>query len=305
MRIGINASSLLQTPDVGALADHAVQAEADGFHSWWLAQTGLIDALTAIAVAGTRTSSIQLGTAVVPSYTRHPQALAAQALTTAAAIGADRLVLGIGVSHKPVVEHSWGMEFERPVQHAIDYLEILNELFEDGSVAYDGDFFTNHGSYTIDPLPRPSVMFAALGEKMLRATGKRSDGSILWMVGPATVRDHIVPRLAAAAEEAGRGESRIVASLPIVVTDDWDGTRARADQAFEIYGHLPSYRAMLDREGVQSPSGVCLIGDESAVTDQLHALAEAGTTDFAALEFGATDDENQRTRAVLQDFSNA
>lgn len=300
MRIGINGSSLLGRPSIQQLIDHATQAEADGFSSWWLAQTGLVDALSVFTAAAGKATSIEFGTAVIPTYIRHPQTLAAQALTTAAVVG-DRLVLGIGLSHKPVVEHRWGMSFERPVRHASEYLRIVNELFEDGSVAFDGDFFTNHGDYALfADAPTPSVMFAGLGPQMLKLTGARTDGTILWMVGAKTISEHIGPAMQQAAETAGRSAPRIVTGLPVAVTDDEAGMRKQCDKMFELYGQLPSYRAMLDREGADGPGAVCVVGNEDSVREQLAAHAAAGTTDFAAVEVGTNPDEVARTRDLLK-----
>ncbi len=104
MRISLNASSLLGTNDVGALKDHAAQSAEEGFAGWWLAQTGLIDALTVFTSIGGSLPSLELGTAVIPTYPRHPSMLAGQALTTQAVMGDQSLVLGIGLSHQPVVE---------------------------------------------------------------------------------------------------------------------------------------------------------------------------------------------------------
>ena len=142
MRISLNASSLLGTNDVGVLKDHAAKSADEGFAGWWLAQTGLIDALTVFTSIGESCPSIELGTAVIPTYPRHPSMLAGQALTTQAVMGDQPLVLGIGLSHQPVVEGMLGMSFEKPIRHLIDYLSILNPLLEEGSSDYSGEAFT-------------------------------------------------------------------------------------------------------------------------------------------------------------------
>lgn len=304
MRIGINASALLTNPSIDQLTAHAKQAEEDGFSSWWLAQTGMVDALTVFAAAAGHATTIEMGTAVIPTYIRHPQTLAGQAATTAAVLG-DRLVVGLGLSHKPVVEHRWGMKFERPVRHAADYLAIVNELLEDGNVAHEGDFFTSHGEYELPKGPTPSVMFAALGPQMLKLTGRRTDGTILWMVGAKTVGSHITPAMVEAAESAGKPAPRIVTGLPIAVTDNEAEVRAGCNKIFELYGQLPSYKAMLDREGANGPGDVCVVGNEESVREQLAALDAAGTTDFAAVEVGTNPDEQVRTRELLKQVAAA
>ena len=300
MRIAINASAELMHADVGRLKEHAAAAAEDGFSGWWLAQTGLIDALTVFPAVADAAPGIEFGTAVIPTFPRHPTMLAGQALTTQAVLGDRSLVLGIGLSHKPVIEGYLGMSFDRPIRHLIDYLEVLIPILADGRADYDGEAFTAHFESARPTDVAPSVMVAALGEQALRVTGRRTDGTILWMVGPRTIEDHIRPRLTEAAVDAGRCEPRIVCSLPVCVTDETEAVRDAASQIFSIYGELPSYRAMLDREGVDHPGEVAVIGSEAEVIAKIADLEQAGTTDFAALEFGRSTDEYSRTRALLK-----
>jgi|TARA_B100001079_G_scaffold74137_1_gene63715 F420-dependent oxidoreductase-like protein len=300
VRIAINASAELMHADVGRLKEHAAAAAEDGFSGWWLAQTGLIDALTVFPAVADAAPGIEFGTAVIPTFPRHPTMLAGQALTTQAVLGDRSLVLGIGLSHKPVIEGYLGMSFDRPIRHLIDYLEVLMPILADGRADYDGEAFTAHFESARPTDVAPSVMVAALGEQALRVTGRRTDGTILWMVGPRTIEDHIRPRLTEAAVDAGRCEPRIVCSLPVCVTDETEAVRDAASQIFSIYGELPSYRAMLDREGVDHPGEVAVIGSEAEVIAKIADLEQAGTTDFAALEFGRSTDEYSRTRALLK-----
>jgi 5,10-methylenetetrahydromethanopterin reductase len=146
------------------------------------------------------------------------------------------------------------------------------------------------------------VLLAALGPRMLRLAGEQAEGTVLWMTGPATVREHIVPEITAAAKAAGRPSPRVVCILPVCVTDDPDGARAGAAKVFAIYGQLPSYRAMLDREGAAGPADVALVGAEDAVAAQLSALADAGVTDFVAGEYARGDDA-KRTRRFLRSLA--
>jgi F420-dependent oxidoreductase-like protein len=143
------------------------------------------------------------------------------------------------------------------------------------------------------------VLLAALAPRMLKLAGEQTDGTVLWMTGPATVRDYVVPAITEAASAAGRPSPRVVCSLPVCVTSDPDSARAGAAKAFSIYGQLPSYRAMLDREGAAGPADVAIVGDEDAVAAQIQALADAGVTDFVAAEFARGDDRD-RTRALLK-----
>ena len=307
MRISVNASSELLHDDFGRLRAHAEQAAADGFAGWWLAQVGLTDALTSFASLadvgpGDGQPLMEFGTAVIPTFQRHPTALASQALTTAAVLGDRPLVVGIGLSHRPVIEGMLGLSFDRPVRHLIDYLEVLQPLLDSGQVSYAGEAFTAHFGGGRPTDRTPSVMVAALGEQVLRVAGHRTDGTILWMVGRNTVADHIAPRMNEAAAAAGRPAPRIVCSLPVCVTSDPAAVRSAADQVFAIYGQLPSYRAMLDREGAAGPGDVGIVGTEEEVAAGLASLAAAGVTDFSAVEFGTSADEFMATRALLRDL---
>ena len=297
MRIGINGSTQMNSLDAITVA--ARSAATDGFSSFWLAQIFNTDALMAIAVAAQQVADIEFGTAVVPIQPRHPQALASQALTAQAATG-NRTVLGIGLSHQFVVEHMWGLPFDKPVRHMREYLEALQPLLRGESSDVHGEIITSVGAIEVADVVAPPVLVAALGEQMLRVTGRLADGTITWCTGPQTLRSHIVPTIAAAAEAAGRPAPRIVASLPIVLTDDVTGAKEFVAQSLQIYGQLPSYRAMLDREGAADPSDIAIVGDEGRASEVLEELRAAGVTDFGAAEMGRTPDEVERTRAFLR-----
>jgi 5,10-methylenetetrahydromethanopterin reductase len=280
----------------------AVHETADqGFDSYWLPQIFGIDALTALAVAGNHVPGIELGTSVIPTYPRHPLMLASQALTVQSAIG-DRLALGIGLSHQFVIEQMFGYSFDKPVRHMREYLTILKAVLDDRNVQFKGESLSAAAPSTVAAdVPAPRVLVAALGTQMLRLTGRLAEGTITWMTGPATLAEHTVPTLKSATAEAGRPHAfRVITGLPVCVTDDADGARDLAARVFAIYGQLPSYRAMLDREGADGPADVALVGNEQIVRAGIERIAEAGATDFLAAEFGATDTERARTRELLR-----
>ena len=304
VKIGLSLSEPAPGGDaVGALASSIRQAADDGFSSAWLANIFGLDALTALAVAGSRVPGIELGTAVVPTYPRHPGALAQQALTVQAALG-GRLALGIGLSHQVVIEGMYGLSFDKPARHMKEYLEILLPLLDAGRVSYEGEALTARMGLTRASEERVPVYLAAMAPRMLHLAGAVAEGTVLWMTGPQTIESHVLPKLRAAAEEAGRPSPRVVCVLPVAVTDDPAAARATADQAFRIYNDLPSYRAMLDIEGAAGPGDVALVGDEDAVGEQVAALAAMGVTDFVAGAF-ATGDDAERTRALLSSLATA
>jgi 5,10-methylenetetrahydromethanopterin reductase len=308
MRIGISLGDPAGAGALDELGDEIRRAADDGFASAWLLNIFGLDALTALAVAGRGAGGIELGTAVVPTYPRHPAALAQQALTVALALE-GRLALGIGLSHKIVIEDMFGYSFDRPARHMSEYLSVLLPLLDGQAAGFDGETVRAHvGLSTPRPAPpasaRPPVLLAAMAPQMLRLAGQRADGTILWMTGPATVRDYVVPAITAAAQAAGRPGPRVVCQLPVCVTDDAAAARAAANQALAIYGQLPSYRAMLDREGAADPGDVTVAGPEDAVAAQLAALADAGVTDFVAVEL-AQGADRARTRALLKKLAAA
>ncbi len=301
MRIGINGSGLLAQPDLTTITADIVAAEEAGFASYWLAQTGLVDAATALTVGGLSTRSIELGTAVIPTWPRHPQAMAAQALTAQAATG-GRFILGIGLAHQMSVEHQWKMAWEKPIRHMLDYLAVLEGLLAEGKASHDGEVWSYAGESARPTTTPPKLMLAALGDQMLKIAGKRSDGTILWCVGPKTLERQIVPTINDAADTAGRATPSVVCSLPVWVTDKPDEARAIVAKTLTIYGQLPSYRAMLDIEGVDGPADISLIGDEETVQAGLQAIADAGATDFTGVVTAQDPDERQRTIAALAGF---
>jgi 5,10-methylenetetrahydromethanopterin reductase len=297
MRIGTSVAEPTGPDALGELRSQLERAADDGFTSAWMSNIFGLDALTALAVAGSQVPGIELGTAVVPTYPRHPAVLAQQALTASLALG-GRLTLGIGLSHQIVIENMYGHSFERPARHMSEYLSILLPLLDGQPGSFEGETMRAGITLSTPRLQRVPVLLAALGPQMLRIAGERTDGTVLWMTGPATVRDYIVPAITAAAAAAGCPAPRVVCLLPVCVTDDPAGARARAEKVFAIYGQLPSYRAMLDREGAEGPGDVALIGDEDAVAAKITGLAEAGVTDFIGAQYARGEDQ-QRTRKLL------
>lgn len=282
MRIGTMLSMPGDVVASDVLVERAVAAEEAGFASAWLPQVGTVDALTALALAGRETTEIELGTAVVPTYPRHPVMLAEQALTVQNATG-DRLALGIGLSHKFFIENSLGLDYSRPIPHTRDYLTILNGLLAGEAVDHSGDEYQVKAQLNVVGAGKPPVLVAALGPAMLRLCGRLSDGTITWMGGIDYLRDVAVPTMTAAAEKAGRSAPRFVAMVPVLLTDDVAAGRETIDQAFKMYGQIPSYRATLDRGGAAMPADVAVVGDADAIEAGVQAFADVGVTEFAAV----------------------
>lgn len=306
MKIGIGIGEIGgRAVGLDELITQTKQAERDGFASAWFANIFGIDALTAVALVGRETSRIALGTAVVPTFPRHPVVMAQQALTTQAATG-GRFSLGIGLSHQIVVELMFGLSFAKPFTHMKEYLAVLAPLIQKGTVSYQGGEYRVNANVAVPGATPCPILLAALAPKMLSLAGGEADGTITWMTGPKTLREHTIPRINEAAAKAGRPRPRVVVGLPIAVTEDVAGARNAAGKMFQIYGTLPSYRAMLDREGVEGPAGVAVVGNEDAVGEHLRRLGEIGATELLAIPFAFGSDAPTclaRTRALLIDLA--
>jgi F420-dependent oxidoreductase-like protein len=304
MRIGIFISATSgDSTGVAELRDAAVAAEQAGFSTAWVPQIPWsFEALTALTMVTDVTSRIELGTAVVPTYSRHPLGMAQQALSTQAAAG-GRLTLGIGPSHAVVVEGMYGLSYEKPINHMREYLAVLDPALNGAEqIDFDGDLYRVHAPLRVpDSAPVP-VLVSALAPLMLRLAGERTTGTITWMADERAHAEHVVPRISEAAAGAGRPAPRIVAGLPVAVHDDVDEARARAAKLFAVYEHIATYQRILDRGDSAGPAEVCIVGDEAAVERRLRAYADAGVTDLAATVFGVGPDRaasTQRTHDLL------
>jgi F420-dependent oxidoreductase-like protein len=289
-------------PVAGVVAQLRSFVEA-GFDHAFSSQIFGPDALTLLAVVGSQVPGIDLGTGVVPVYPRHPMMLAQQALTVQAATD-NRLILGIGLSHQVVVEGMWGMSFDRPASYMREYLASLMPLLHGEAVQSDGERVTTHAFTPIEvaDVTPPPVLVAALAPTMLKLAGAVADGTVTWMTGTGTIESHIAPAIRAAAAEAGRPEPRIAVALPISVTADVDTAKERINKEFAIYPNLPSYRAMLDKEGAESAADIGFVGDEEHVAASIEKLAQAGATDFSAAIVGDRA-ERERGFALMKELA--
>lgn len=298
MRIGYFGGAV-QSGTIDDIVDEARQVEADGFASYWAPNIFSHDALTALAIVGREVPRIELGTSVVPTYPRHPTAIAQQCHTVNAAAG-GRLTLGIGLSHKVVIEDMLGMSFDKPIRHIRDYMSILEPLSKGEAAHHVGTDYTAHLALDAQGMQPFGVVIAALGPQMLKVAAEQANGTLTWCTGPETLGGYTIPTINAAADAADRPTPRVIAALPVCVTDDKEGAKSRAAQVFEIYGSLPSYRAMLDREGAAGPEDIAITGSADQVVERIGALGDIGVTDFAAVEFPGTPDEAAATRAAIK-----
>jgi F420-dependent oxidoreductase-like protein len=291
MMIGADgASSTLD--DVIGIAQRAEQA---GLDNVWMANIFSLDAISTLALVGRETKTIGLGTAVTPTYPRHPTALAQQALTTAAASD-NRFTLGIGLSHKLVIEDMFGMSYDKPAKHMREYLSVLMPLARREQVNFEGEQYRVRGvALDVPGAQSMPVVIAALGPVMLKIAAEMADGTNTWMVGPQTMENHILASL----RGAGKSDPTVVAGMPIVLTTNVDAAREKIAESLTIYGQLPSYRAMLDREGVAGPADIAIVGDENQLRSQIKRFEDMGVTDFNAAIQNVEEGAYERTLEFL------
>jgi F420-dependent oxidoreductase-like protein len=277
----------------------AKAAEDAGLDSIWMANIFSYDAISTLALVGRETSRIQLGTAVTPTFPRHPTAIAQQALTTAAA-SRGRFTLGIGLSHQIVIENMLGMSYDKPARHMREYLSVLMPLVRGEPATFHGEQYIVNGVALDIPggAPMP-VVVAALGPVMLKLAGELADGTNTWMVGPNTMENHIIAKLHKAADDAGRPAPRVVGGFPMALTTNVEAAKEKINEQLVIYGQLPSYRAMLDREGAAGPADIALVGDENALRGQIQRLESIGVTDFNAAIVDVEEGARARTMEFL------
>src|SRR6476646_3651111 len=266
MQISLSLVGLLSDSDGASPVDATVNSLAmlrdEGFRRVWMAQMPYDpDLLTILACAFHEVDTIEVGSGVLPIQVQHPTQLAQRALTLNAIAG-GRFSLGIGMSHRMVTEQMWGISYEKPLRRMREYLDGLLPLLAGQAAAAVGETVTTRGALQIPGAPTPDVYIAALGPQMLRLAGRRVAGTLTWMTGPKTLGGHVGPTLRDAA-----------------------AARSLAAEQFAVYGQLPSYRAMLDREGYTGPEDAALIGDESTVSDRLEELRAAGVDAYVGAPF--------------------
>jgi F420-dependent oxidoreductase-like protein len=274
-------------------------AEAAGIDSIWMANIFSYDAISTLVIVGRETKTIELGTAVTPTYPRHPTAMAQQALTTAAASNC-RFTLGIGLSHQIVIEGMLGLSYDKPARHMREYLNVLMPLVRGETCNFQGEHYrVSNMAITVPGATSMPVVVAALGPAMLKLAGELADGTNTWMVGPKTMENHIIARIGVAARDAGKPDPRIVAGFPVILTNKPDEAREKIAEQLTMYGQLPSYRAMLDLEGVAGPADIAIAGDENALRGEIKRLEDIGVTDFNAAITPVEEGSYERTLEFL------
>jgi len=290
MKFGINTAGIGAESTLDGLVAAAKRYETMGFDSLWIAHMSSFDAIMAMAIVGRETTRLKVATAVVPSYTRHPYSMAQQAMTAQVASN-GRFILGIGLSHKPIIEGMYGMSFDKPARHMREYLQVLAPALRCEKVSFKGELYKTNAQLAIEGASPVPLVVAALGDQMLQIAGTYADGTITWMTGPKTLETHIIPKISKAAKEAGKPAPRIVAGVPFALISDKASVVDRLNRGLKMYGELPSYRAMLDKEGSATPADFTCVGDEKEIRATIRRYRDLGVTDLNCTLLGVGDRE--------------
>jgi F420-dependent oxidoreductase-like protein len=313
---------------VGRSIDQAVErvrrAESLGFESVYTTHIAGWESLTVATLYAARTERIRVGTGVVPIYTRTPATMAQTAASIDAASG-GRLTLGLGVSHRPVVEGWHGQAIDRPVAEMREYVAIVRAILRGEDPPAGEKWRTGFRLAGLEPRPDVPIYVAALSPGMLRAAGEIADGVVLWLCNANYVREVVVPEVTKGRERAGKGLDGfdVVPAVPTALTDDRAAAHATLRRDLLPYFSLPFYRAMIERSGfagdvsafdVAAGGGdveamqaaisdaflenLTAVGDEDEVRAGLGRYAESGATSPAVGPVPRTDFESTLRVAV-------
>jgi len=304
MKLGVSLSTFAAAPETGNVVDQAValagEAAKFGLGAIWFGQMSSYDAIGLAAIVGREVPGITVGPSVVPMYPRHPEILVAAAKTAQAATG-GRFQLGIGLGAGRLQERAYGLPYPPPIKYLREYLTALRPLLAGADTEFEGDLVVSRPIMsTAVPGAEPEIpiIVAAMGPQALRVSGRLADGIFPYLAGPRALAEHIVPVLTAAAAEAGRPAPRVVAAIPVVVTDKVEQVRAAAIERMAFYESVPSYRKVLDLEGVQRAAELFVAGDEETVAKEIRRYVDAGATEItlSQTDFAGAADQRRTWR---------
>ena len=264
-RVGLN----IQATDIATTISRIREAEQAGVRQVWMTQSaGMLDTLTLFAAAAVQTTQIRLGTSIVPIYPRHPLVMAQQAATIEA-LAPERLRLGVGTSHRHVMETMYGLSMLSPLAYLHEYVAVMREVLWDGRADYSGTFFKVAASI---PEPRKiPLLISALGEKAFHLAGEISDGAISWVCPVPYLLDTALPALRAGAEAQHRPVPPLVAHIPVAMSTDEAAVQKATTSRISFYTKAPFYKHMF------AAAGFPVEDDGTGVPALMKALVVAGT----------------------------
>jgi F420-dependent oxidoreductase-like protein len=299
-RVGL----VIYGPDAAAAVKNIVAAEADGVQQVWMTQgTPAPDTLTLFAAAAVKASTVRLGTAIVPTYPRHPLALAQQALALND-LAPGRLRLGVGPSHRPTIEGTYGLPMQSPLEHVREYVGILRSALWDGQVEHQGRYYRVKAK--LPRATRTPILISALREGAFQLAGEIADGAISWVCPVPFLLEKALPALRAGAAESGRQPPPLIAHISLALNQDRQAVLAAARQQIGRYGRLQFYAKMfadagfpVGDDGAMSDAlidSLVVSGDEAAVKARLKELLAQGLDELLVMPITISDAVSERTQ---------
>ncbi len=290
--------------DSAEVVEEVIRAEHAGVRQVWMTMSsGHPDSLTTFAAAAVRTSAIRLGTAIVPTYPRHPLLAAQQALAIDS-LAPGRLRLGIGPSHRATIEDVYGIDMGSPLAQMREYTRVLRALSQEGSVDFRGRYY--HVRASLPRTSRVPVLVSALREGSFRLAGELADGAISWLCPPSYLLGACLPALREGADSAGREAPPLVAQVSVALSGDRDAALSVGRRMVEGYARAPFYARMFSNAGFPpSPDGsvpdglvdaLVISGDEQEVEARLRELLERGLDELLVLLVAVEDEPAERER---------
>jgi alkanesulfonate monooxygenase SsuD/methylene tetrahydromethanopterin reductase-like flavin-dependent oxidoreductase (luciferase family) len=265
------------------------------------------DTLTTLAAAAEKTSTINLGTSIVPTYTRHPLVMAQQTLAIHD-LAPGRFRLGIGPSHRFLMEDMYGLQHSKPLAHLHEYVEILRAALWDGKVDHHGEFFN-----AVATMPRTAqipIFISTLGKKAFHLAGRIADGAITWVCPMSYLTNTGIPTLRSSASAGGQSTPILVAHIPIALSEDRTSALSAGHRFLDFYGKIPFYANMFSNAGFQMTSDqsvpdplvdtLLISGNEATVSARLRELLEAGLDELLVtlVPVSETAEDEQHARLM-------
>jgi F420-dependent oxidoreductase-like protein len=247
----------------------------------WISQQSDVDAIALAGLVGAAVPGLGVGTAVVPINPWHPLTLDSAAQTAQAAAHGN-FSLGLGLGAHELERRAFGISPAHTVQRLREHLTVLRSVLTSGTVNFRGEEITAAPQWPVTVpggIPFP-IYVAAMGPRALQVTGELAEGTLPFLAGPRTIEEFIAPTITKAAADAGRPAPRVIAMVPVAVTDDERAARVEAATRLGFYDQIPSYQKVIAREGAAGAADLALIGTAQSVIRQLGAYRDAGATDL-------------------------
>lgn len=300
------AGLAIQVSDAATALLRIREAEQAGVTQIWMTQSaGLLDTLTLFAAAATQTTQLRLGTSIIPVYPRHPLVMAQQAATIEM-LAPDRLRLGVGTSHRHVIENVYGLQMPSPLAYLREYVTVLRQGLWDGRIDYQGKFFQVSTS-----LPHPTrlpLLISALGERAFRLAGEIADGAISWVCPIPYLLQKALPALRQGAASQKRSVPPLIAHVPVALSTDPSAVQAAARPRLAFYANAPFYAHMFaeagfpvaaDGTGIEALiKELVVAGDASQVEKRLRDLLASGIDELLLMLVPVADETSEREQLM-------